>query len=483
MPDVNELVSPYSLLVRYTPQRNRQKPKGMSAMPTEYFFISDMHIGGDGELENCDFEMELIDFLKHLERKDDAELIINGDAFGLWEFTTLEGMEKLEALIEQQSGLFEQFKATGSKIPITIMPGNHDYELACYPECVDRLREYNLNLVQEVSITREVAGKKVWIEHGQQHDERNHMPEFGNPYAEPVGYFVTAGIVGTAGRYSEFGRGNWLKDVQAVMPITDIPTWMISNYFYREMGPLLRLILLPFLLLFSLGFLVLLSWLLQAVGIFDFNLILDNPLTHSLGITGEVLRAVLLVEGILALLLFLAAIPAAIPLGLLYRDVRKTLERYHVFKPKTPAKEADAPYLEAAREVFEHDPDVAVFVYGHTHFASLKELDRRVVINTGTWLKLPKKVPVLFGQLPPVYRPLFRLNYFKIAEEDGQVAIHYERIEKKPPSELTWTQRLLTFTRRLDKGAPIPARTLVSSNSQEDSVDRAGEEPPIGDLP
>ena len=95
------------------------------------------------------------------------------------------------------------------------------------------------------------------------------------------------------------------------------------------------------------------------------------------------------------------------------------------------------------------------------------------MINTGTWLKLPKKVPVLFGHLPPVYRPLFRLNYFKIAEEDGQVAIHYERIEK-PPSELTWTQRLLTLTRRLDKGAPIPARTLVGSDSQEDSVDQAG---------
>ncbi|CAN5216197.1 hypothetical protein BH24ACT19_BH24ACT19_20780 [soil metagenome] len=34
----------------------------------------------------------------------------------------------------------------------------------------------------------------------------------------------------SAGRYSEFGRGNWLKDVQAVMPITEIPTWTISNY-------------------------------------------------------------------------------------------------------------------------------------------------------------------------------------------------------------------------------------------------------------
>jgi hypothetical protein len=41
-----------------------------------------MHIGGDGELQNCDFEVELIDFLKQLERKHGAELIINGDAFG-----------------------------------------------------------------------------------------------------------------------------------------------------------------------------------------------------------------------------------------------------------------------------------------------------------------------------------------------------------------------------------------------------------------
>ena len=326
-----------------------------------------------------------------------------------------------------------------------------------------------------------MAGKKFWIEHSQQHDERNRMPDFGNPYAEPVGYFVTAGIVGTAGRYSEFGRGHWLKDVQAVMPITDIPTWMIS-YFYREMGPLLRFILLPFLLLFSLGFLVVLSWLLQAVGMLDFNPILDNPLTHSLGITGDVLRAVPLVEGILAVLLFLAAIPAAIPLGILLRDVLKTLSRYHIFKPKAPVKEADASYLEAARQVFEQNPDVAVFIYGHTHIASLKEVDGRVVINTGTWLKLPKKVPVLFGYLPPVYRPLFRLNYFKIAEEDGQVAIHYGRIEKKPPSELRWSQRLLTLTRRLDDGAPIPERTVVGPNSHEESVGRAGGKP-LGDLP
>src|SRR5918993_1128123 len=437
--------------------------KEIGVMPREYFFISDMHIGGDGELQHCDFEVELIEFLKSLEQQKDAELIINGDAFGLWEFTALEGREKLEALIEQQPKLFEQFKQTGSKIPITIMPGNHDYELACYPEFIDRLKDYNLNLVPEISITREVAGKRIWIEHGQQHDERNHMPDFGNPHAQPVGYFITTGIVGTAGRYSEVGRGNWLKDVQAVMPITEIPTWTISNYFYREMGPLLRLVLLPFLLLLAVGAVVVISWLMEASGLIQVNPILDNPLTDSLGVPGHVVRTVLIIEGVLALLLLLALIPAMIPLGILYRDVRRTLGRYKILMPKTPAQIGDGPYLEAARQVFEQDPSVAVFVYGHTHLASLKEVDGRVVINTGTWLKTPKKVPVLFGQLPPVYIPAFRLNYFRMVEEDGRLAIYYEHIEKKPPSELTWAQRLLTLTERPPAGVTIPKRTIVGS--------------------
>ncbi len=156
-------------------------------------------------------------------------------------------------------------------------------------------------------------------------------------------------------------------------------------------------------------------------------------------------------------------IPATIPLGILYRNVRRTLGRYNILMPKTPAQIGDGPYLEAARQVFEQDPSVAVFVYGHTHLASLKEVDDKVVINTGTWLKMPKKVPVVFGQLPPVYFAAFRLNYFRIAKEDGQLAIYYEQIEKRSPSELTWSQRLLTLARRPAAGPPIPKRTIVGA--------------------
>jgi len=67
-------------------------------MPMTYYFISDLHIGGDEALGVCDYEVELIEFLEKLAAQpEDAELLIIGDIFGLWEFTDIEGPEKLKA--------------------------------------------------------------------------------------------------------------------------------------------------------------------------------------------------------------------------------------------------------------------------------------------------------------------------------------------------------------------------------------------------
>ena len=107
----------------------------------EYYFISDLHIGGEGNLTACDFEAELISFLQLLENKTDStELIIVGDAFSFWEMTRTSPIAKLESIIEQYPRLFDQFKSTGKKIKITLIPGNHDYELACYAEYQPYLR-------------------------------------------------------------------------------------------------------------------------------------------------------------------------------------------------------------------------------------------------------------------------------------------------------------------------------------------------------
>lgn len=131
-------------------------------MAPEYFFVSDLHIGGDEQLKIVDFEEDFIAFLQMLEgREGDTELVIIGDAFGLWEFTGAEGVEKFDLLLGDHERLFEQFRATGERVKITLIPGNHDYDLACYPGFVDRLAEYGIVLEQEVAITRELAGKKI----------------------------------------------------------------------------------------------------------------------------------------------------------------------------------------------------------------------------------------------------------------------------------------------------------------------------------
>jgi UDP-2,3-diacylglucosamine pyrophosphatase LpxH len=209
-----------------------------------------LHIGGDEALGVCDYEAELVAFLQRLAgQEEEAELVIVGDIFGMWEFTNIKGPEKLLALMQQFPNIFQAFREAGKKIKITILPGNHDYEIACYSEFVEIFKDFNIDLEQQPAITRELRGKRFWIEHGNQYDDFNHMPDFGNPYALPAGYFITSGMVSGAGKHSQYGRYNWLKDIQSVYPTEEIPYWVISNYFYREMSAWLRWLILPFLLL------------------------------------------------------------------------------------------------------------------------------------------------------------------------------------------------------------------------------------------
>ena len=229
-------------------------------MATEYYLVSDLHIGGDEQLRRCEFESEFVDFLADLETRtaeapagETIELIVLGDAFGLWEFTEVDGLAKFDVLVESYPDLFAQLRATGERVRITFIPGNHDYELACGPERVERLAAYNVTLERERHLLRDLDGRRIWIEHGMQRDPNNAIPDFGNPYANPAGYFVNRHVTSRAGRLSERGRYNWLKDIQSVQPMTEIPRWMASNYFYREMSPLLRYAALPFLVTFYLS--------------------------------------------------------------------------------------------------------------------------------------------------------------------------------------------------------------------------------------
>ena len=426
-------------------------------MNKEYYFISDLHIGGDAELDICDFEPELIEFLKELEKKDiNTELIIVGDVLGFWELTGSDGIEKLEIIAGNHRELFDQFRKTGEKITIIILPGNHDYSLACKSVFIEALAEYNLRLEPREHIIREVAGKKIWIEHGSQHDSFNRSSKFGDPYVTPIGYYVTNHIVSTTGRHATFGKSQWLKDLESVQPLEHIPDWFLSNYYYREMSPILRWIMLPFLLLFTVSLAAFVGMILEQESIIGTS-IFNREFLASFGIFGKLFGMILMVDFVVIVFLIILAIP----LGLIFRDIVKTLRRFGLKTGKGLDVEETDVYTAAAREIFARDSSVVVYIFGHTHNPFLKKINGRVIINTGTWLKRLIRIKSWNRLMPDIYYPTFCLNYFRISEEAGRMVIEYQRIPRDTPSDLTLLQRVMILGRKRSDVVDIPARTVL----------------------
>ena len=264
---------------------------------------------------------------------------------------------------------------------ITLLPGNHDYDLACVPDYRSELEAYNISSSPSCTV-REIAGHKVWIEHGNQYDDFNRFPDYGNRFGLPLGYFITRGVVASAARSAERAKSKWLDDVQSVYPNEDIPFWVLSNHFYKEMTPLLRWVLLPFSPAVHCERCDTRYASAGALGgvhtsLFDINL---QPI---LGFPGRVIDAVQFVNSVVIVTLLILAVP----LYFVVRDARAVLVRYGFSRGERLDLEKDAQYVAAARRIFANDPAVAMFVYGHTHIPSQREVDGRYVINTGTWLK------------------------------------------------------------------------------------------------
>jgi len=428
-----------------------------------YYVISDLHIGGDEQLEQVDFLDELLGLLERLEKTDEnAELIINGDAFGLWEFTTIDGVEKFDVLEETYPELFEQFRTTGAQIPITLIPGNHDHELAAYDDYVEKFAAYNVRLVPEESISRPVGDRTIHFEHGHQRDPNNRIEDWGNPNASPLGYFYNTLVTSRAGKLSDRGRYNWLKDVQAVTPTERMPVWLISKYFYREMNPLLRYSIIPFLLLFNISVVLAVLAGLDILGIWPAPVERATAFLGQFGSAGTVAWFLLAINVVVTGLLLLVGIP----LYFIRRDVRKTINRFGVFETELTVDPA-TPYEEAAGELFEDNPETAVFCYGHTHRPQMARVEDGLVVNTGTWLKRLHRRDGIIGILPPVFYPSYQLFVVRIAAESEGVAVGYEEVKKPSPvtEELTRTERFLTLGREPD--TDLPDRQVVPYRSEQ----------------
>lgn len=422
------------------------------------YVISDLHIGGDEQLETVEFKAELLGFLQQLESAaPNTELIINGDFLGLWEFTETTGPEKLDLLLDRYPEIFEQFRATGEQIQITLLSGNHDHELVAYDAYEETLAEYNITLETEPSVTRTRSGHRIHFEHGHQRDANNRIKDWGNAFAHPLGYHYNTELVSRAGKLSSPGQFEWLGDIQAITPTERIPSWFLSKYVYREMNPLLRYALIPFLLLFNVSVLVAIAAGLDIAGVISLPIEQLTTLLDQFGTAGSVVLFLLYLNVAVAGLLVLIGIPVY----LLRRDLTKTINRMGLFETELTV-DPERPYVEAAAEIFAERPETTIFCYGHTHRPNIIELDDGVLVNSGTWLKRLHRRDGLIGVLPPVYYPSYQLCAVRLEAVDEGVAIEYEAIDKPSPSpeELTLTERLVTLGRSPDP--ELPDRTVVT---------------------
>ncbi|AGB15233.1 hypothetical protein Halru_0606 [Halovivax ruber XH-70] len=444
-----------------------------------YYVISDLHIGGDEQLEDIEFREELLTFLESLEETDeDTELVINGDAFGLWELTELDGPAKFDALVETYPTVFEQLRATGETVTITLVPGNHDHELAAYDTYVDRFAAYNVDLVQTESITRPLAGREIHFEHGHQRDPNNRIDDWGNPYDRPLGYYYNTHVTSTAGQLSDRGRFNWLKDIQAVTPTEWMPLWVLSKYVYREMHPLLRYALVPFLLLFNVTALLAILVGLDVAGVYAMPTDAVQGFLGQFGRPGTVAYLVLAVNVTLAGILLLVAVP----LYFIQQDIKRTIDRFGLFDGDVTV-DAAKPYETAARELAAERPETAVFCYGHTHRPDVTEVDGVCLVNSGTWLKRLHRRDGVTGLLPPVFYPSYQLAAVRIDADTDGIAVEFQPIEKPNPApeELTLTERLLTLGRKPDPD--LPDRHVVDLDRSEPKSSVPGETTGTGPEP
>jgi len=144
-----------------------------------------------------------------------------------------------------------------------------------------------------------------------------------------------------------------------------------------------------------------------------------------------------------------------IPLYLIRRDIRQTIDRFGVFETELTV-DAETPYVDAAEGIFADDPETTIFCYGHTHRPTTRAVEGGVLVNTGTWLKRLHRRDGIIGILPPVFYPSYQLPVVRIAPEDDGVSVEYERMAKASPSteELTRTERFLTVGREPESALP-----------------------------
>ncbi len=442
-------------------------------MPEEALivFVSDSHIGGDPGCDSFESPEKLQALLQELsEHQGPVELVLAGDFFDFLLISpppSWTDRAKLTINRPEYQEMFEALRrfATGEEHRVVYMPGNHDAEVWWNPQIQQTLQESGL--VDEFALTYLASlgtdEKKfiIYCEHGNQFDPPNYIEDHAEPLDTPLGHHMVTDFVRKIAPIGEISPGLDLSDVKNVYPVTDIPQWVTSKYFYNALGRAITYLAIPVILVYTAYRLVAL-YLAEEQSLSFSQSSLALPRVHEAFLDTSFFVLALLV--LLVLLFF--ALRRRVSKFLSAWSTQGSAEQESATKPEEVEElvkeNGPFPMLEGER------PSIDVFVSGHTHNPGLTELERTdgskaVMVNSGCWMRQLQPVGSHL-KWPPVFAPKFVLTHVRVFLRGSKLHVELWDHPKPAPNRLTRTENLAAWGKMPDQPAPDAKPGVIAAS-------------------
>jgi UDP-2,3-diacylglucosamine pyrophosphatase LpxH len=421
-------------------------------------FVSDCHIGGDPGCDGFDAAPELTALVEELAgHEEPVDLVLAGDFLDLLLVgDPPEGMDRAAVTLKlpeygELFGALRRF-ASGEKNRVVYLPGNHDAEVWWNGEVRRSLRD--AGLVSEFSLSylasledREDRRFVVYCEHGDQFDLPNRVEDYTSPLSTPLGYHIVRDFERRIVPLGRVARNLDLSEMRDVRPLSAIPQWMVSKYFYNVLGSITGRLMVPFVLLYL---------IYRVVAFFsevsdDMPQVFYKAYLYVPKVNAAIEDALFFVS--ITLLLFAALVL------LLWRMLHGFLFTMYEVSSGEEGDISQEQRLElvASGEISPpmlggEVPKIDAFISGHTHTPGVKVLERRdgrrvVVANSGCWLRRLSPVRAWLKG-PPVFVPAFVLTHVRVFVRGSRLRVELWEQPKPAPQQLTRLERLSTWGRR-----------------------------------
>jgi UDP-2,3-diacylglucosamine pyrophosphatase LpxH len=448
----------------------------MQELPKETLvvFVSDSHIGGDPGCDGFESPEKLQALLQELsEHQGPVELVLAGDFFDFLQISPPSSVtDRAELTINrpEYQEMFEALRgfAAGEQHRVVYIPGNHDAETWWNPQVQNTLRESGLvdefALYYLASLGTDEKRFTIYCEHGNQFDPPNYIEDYTEPLDTPLGHHIVTDFARRIAPIGEISPGLNLSDIKNVYPVTDIPQWVASKYFYHALGRAVSYVVIPLIL----------AYIAYRLVTLYLNISAEN---QSLSISPSYLALPRVHEAFLDTSFFILGLLVLLVILFLFlrHRVRKLLSAGFAQGSAEQGKATKSQEVEALVKdngpfpMLEEDgPAIDVFVSGHTHKPGLKELERTdgskvVMVNSGCWLRQLRPVGSHL-RWPPVFASKFVLTHVRVFLRDSKLHVELWEHPKPATNPLTRTENLAAWGKMPDQPAPHAEPSVIAAS-------------------